>query len=235
MSKRVKVPVRVIRPPGRPPVVADPRPQPVAAPVEPLDAAAPPPTGWPIPAPPEAVARLEKEVTRLQTALEAQQEQAAQAQNQIAEQQEQAEKAQVEAEEWRERALRLRAEMDNFRKRQRRLAQDEIAGEREQLLRAFLQVVDNLERALSAPADDVESLRRGVELTHRAALQLLEQVGVEPVPAEGQPFDPRWHEAVSTVRSDVAGAEPDTVVQVLQPGYRLGETLLRPARVIVAV
>ncbi len=243
MSKRVRVPVRVIRPPGRPPVVADPAPRPVASPVEPLEAVVPP-----VPASltaaelvaqnralREQIASLEEEMARLQAALDEQRGQAEQAQSQAEEQQEQVEQAQAEAEDWRERALRLQAEMDNYRKRQRRLAQDEIAAEREHLLRAFLQVVDNLERALAAPADDIDGLRRGIELTHRAALQLLEQAGVEPIPAENQPFDPRWHEAVSTVSGEAADAEPDTIVQVLQPGYRLGETLLRPAQVIVAV
>jgi len=183
----------------------------------------------------ERIAHLEEEMAQLQAALDERRGQAEQAQSQAKEQQEQVEQAQAEAEDWRERALRFQAEMDNYRKRQRRLAQDEIAAEREHLLRAFLQVVDNLERALAAPADEGNSLRQGIELTRRAALQLLEQAGVEPILAENQPFDPRWHEAVSTVPGDAVGAEADTIVQVLQPGYRLGETLLRPARVVVAV
>ena len=138
-----------------------------------------------------------------------------------------------ELEEWRDRALRLQAEMDNYRKRQQRLAQDQIEAERQRLLRAFLPVVDDLERALQAPAGD--GLRQGVELTRRAALQLLQKEGVEPILAEGQPFDPNWHEAVSTVASNGSGLESDTVAYVLQPGYRLRETLLRPAKVVVAV
>ena len=143
--------------------------------------------------------------------------------------------SECDAEEWRERALRLQADMDNYRKRQQRLAQDQVEAERQRLLGVLLHVVDNLERALEAPASDASGLRQGVELTHRAAVQMLRKEGVERVRAEGEPFDPNWHEAVASVRRNGSSVEPNTVVQVLEPGYRLGERLLRPARVIVAV
>jgi len=138
-----------------------------------------------------------------------------------------------DAEEWRERALRLQAEMENFRKRQQRLAQEQIEAERHRLLNAFLHVVDDLERVLQAPAADAAALRRGIEVTHRAATQLLKQEGVEPIRAEGQPFDPNWHEAIAAVKPD-DGMAQGTVLQVTEPGYRLNDRLLRPARVIVA-
>jgi molecular chaperone GrpE len=138
------------------------------------------------------------------------------------------------AEMWRDRALRLEAEIDNFRKRQRRLAEEHITADREQLLRGFLVVADDLARALSADTADAESLRQGVDLTLQGLMRLLDQHGVESVPAEGTAFDPKWHEAVGTVSHAVAGVEPDTVVKTIQPGYRLGERLLRPARVVVA-
>jgi molecular chaperone GrpE len=158
---------------------------------------------------------------------------------------------------WRDRALRLQADMGNYRKRQQRLAQAEIQSERERLLGNFLQVVDDLERALAAksaagqgpyagdhgdgrlrsdadllsPAD----LYRGVELTHRSAQQLLQKEGVESIEARNQPFDPNWHEAVATVPRNGHQVDPGTVIQVLQPGYRLGDGLLRPAKVVVAL
>jgi molecular chaperone GrpE len=124
--------------------------------------------------------------------------------------------------------------MENFRRRQQRVAQDEIQAERQRLLRSFLPIVDNLERALAA-ARDGGGLREGVELTHRAALQLLQREGVERVADKGQPFDPNWHEAVTTVDHQQAGVEPNQIVEVLAPGYRYGDQLLRPARVVVAV
>jgi molecular chaperone GrpE len=135
---------------------------------------------------------------------------------------------------WCDRALRLQAEMENYRKRQQRLAQDQIDSERQRLLRDFLQVVDDLERALDASASR-EGLRQGVRLTHRSAVRLLEREGVERIQPQHQPFDPTWQEAVSTVRYDQAGSPPNTVFQVLEPGYRLGDQLLRPAKVVVAV
>lgn len=142
---------------------------------------------------------------------------------------------QAELEEWRDRALRLQAEMSNYRARQQRLAQDTIEAERQRLLATFLGIVDNLERALAAHADDGEGLRQGVELTHRAALQVLQQEGVRQLSAEGQVFDPNWHEAIATLRTNGNGTQPGMVVQVMEPGYRIGEQLLRPAKVIVSV
>jgi len=136
---------------------------------------------------------------------------------------------------WQDRALRLQAEMENYRRRQQRLAQDQIEEERERLLKAFLDVVDDLERALAAPSRDGDRVREGVQLTHRAALQRLKKEDVERIEAQGQRFDPAWHDAVSTVPGRQVGAAPETVVQVLEPGYRRGTRLLRPARVVVAV
>jgi molecular chaperone GrpE len=145
-----------------------------------------------------------------------------------------------ELEEWRDRALRLQADMENYRKRQQRIAQDQIVQERSRLLNAFLDIVDDLERALAAPASAHASprgdgLRRGVELTHRAAIQLLEKEGAVAIPAKHQPFDPNWHEAVATAPRNGSEVAPGTVIKVVEPGYRLGDQLLRPAKVIVAV
>lgn len=135
---------------------------------------------------------------------------------------------------WRDRALRLQAAMENYRKRQQGLAEERIVEERERLLRRFLQVADELERALGEQRTDVASLRHGVELTHRILMQLLKQEDVKPIGALGQPFDPEWHEAVGTTTEYEHGLQPYTVVEVLRPGYRLGDHLLRPARVLVA-
>jgi molecular chaperone GrpE len=136
---------------------------------------------------------------------------------------------------WRDRALRLQAERENYRKRQWRLAQDRIEAERGRLLADFLPVLDDLERALEAPAGDGEALREGVELTYRAALRRLQKEGVEQIPAEGGVFDPKCQEAVASVRHNGGGSASGTVVQVLEQGYRLGDRLIRPAKVIVAV
>ena len=143
--------------------------------------------------------------------------------------------AREEAEMWRDRALRLEAEIDNFRKRQRRLAEERVTADRERLLRAVLSVADDLSRALAADGADAEGLREGVMMTYQSLERLLDQEGVTPLQAEGEPFDPAYHEAVSTVPHQEAGVEPNHIVKVLQPGYQMGERLLRPARVVVAV
>ena len=134
---------------------------------------------------------------------------------------------------WRDRAWRLQAEMENFRKRQQRLAEERIAEERERLLQAFLAIVDNLERALSADEVDVDSLKQGVSVTYQAAMRLLDQEGVESIAPAGRPFDPAWHEAMGSIPGG-SQVELGTVIEVVQRGYRLGDRLLRPARVIVA-
>lgn len=141
---------------------------------------------------------------------------------------------QEESEMWRDRALRLEAEMDNFRKRQRRLAEHSVAADRQRLLLAFLTIADDLSRALSADGADAASLAEGVHITYQSMMNVLDQEGVESIDAEGQTFDPAWHEAVGAVHHRDVGAVPDTVVEVVQPGYRLGKRLLRPARVVVA-
>jgi molecular chaperone GrpE len=144
-----------------------------------------------------------------------------------------AQAAESDLEMWRDRALRLQAEMENFRKRQQRLAEERIAEERERLLQAFLAIVDNLERALSADEVDVDSLKQGVSITYQAAMRLLDQEGVESIAAAGRPFDPAWHEAMGSIPGG-SQVGPGTVVEVVHRGYRLGDRLLRPARVIVA-
>jgi molecular chaperone GrpE len=142
---------------------------------------------------------------------------------------------QEEMEKWRDRALRLEAEMANFRKRQRRLVEEQIASDRELLLRPFLTVIDDLSRALTNNEIDAESLREGVDMTRQSMLRILDQHGVEPIDAEGAAFDPTLHEAVASVPAENAGVDVDMVIEVIQPGYRMGDRLLRPAQVIVAV
>ena len=138
-------------------------------------------------------------------------------------------------EEWRDRALRLQAEIENYRKRQQRLAREQIVADRERLLGALLDVADELRRALQASGSDGGNLWQGVQLTHQNVMNVLRREGVEPIDAQGQPFDPLWHEAVDTVSHRAAGVRPNTVVQELQVGYRVDDRLLRPSRVIVAV
>ena len=132
---------------------------------------------------------------------------------------------------WQTVALRLQADMDNFRKRQQRRADEAIAGERERLLQLMLPIADNLTRALNHDDQHEEPLRQGVELIRRELMRLLTAEGVTLLETVGQPFDPQWHEAVALAPVQ---AEPGTIVQEVEAGYKLGDKLLRPARVVVA-
>lgn len=134
---------------------------------------------------------------------------------------------------WQSLALRLQADMDNYRRRQARRADNAIAEERERLLRLILPVADNLARALDQGRSGDEVLRQGVELTYRELIRVLETEGVTRIEAVGQTFTPELHEAVATVSSDGAVAA-GTIVEEVESGYRLGDKLLRPARVVVA-
>jgi molecular chaperone GrpE len=136
--------------------------------------------------------------------------------------------------------LRARAEFDNYR---RRVAREEEERERraaERILLSLLEIQDSLDKALAsgleAPAGGADaalvSFRRGIELIRQQVSGLLAREGVSPIEAAGAPFDPRLHEA--TLRVDAKGLESDTVVDVIQKGYLLGDRLLRPARVSVA-
>jgi len=134
---------------------------------------------------------------------------------------------------WQSLALRLQADMENYRKRQARRADDAIAVERERLLGLMLPVADNLARALNQGGQGDEVLRQGVELTYRELMRILGAEGVTRIETVGQTFNPELHEAVATVISEAKAA--DSVVEEVESGYKLGEKLLRPARVVVAV
>jgi molecular chaperone GrpE len=137
------------------------------------------------------------------------------------------------AKEWQDRALRLQAEMENYRKRQQRRAQEQVRAEQERLLDDVFTLADNLERTLDAAEED-SPVRDGVALTYDELLRVLRKYGVERIDAEGEPFDPTWHEAVGVVSANGLGVEVGIVVSEAQAGYRRDGRLLRPARVIVA-
>lgn len=138
-----------------------------------------------------------------------------------------------ERDEYRELLLRKTAEFDNYRRRverEKRELADHVAGE---IMTELLPVVDDFTRALGVgSADAPDSFRQGVELIHRRFLDALAKRGVTVIDPLGEPFDPHVHEAVSRV---AAGDHADgEIVVVYSPGYKLGDRLLRPARVQVA-
>jgi molecular chaperone GrpE len=128
--------------------------------------------------------------------------------------------------------LRLAADFDNYRKRVAREQVELTRRANERILNELLPVLDDLERALEAAAEHEEAkLEEGVRLVHRSLLGLVERHGLSEIETEGA-FDPHVHEALLTQPAD--SAEEGSVLQVLQKGYRLGDKVLRPARVIVA-
>jgi molecular chaperone GrpE len=128
--------------------------------------------------------------------------------------------------------LRLAADFDNYRKRVAREQTELYRRANERLLHELLPVLDDLERALEAAAEHEEAkLEEGVRLVHRSLLGLVERHGLSEIETDG-PFDPHVHEALLAQPGE--GAEQGSVLQVLQKGYRLGDRVLRPARVIVA-
>lgn len=142
----------------------------------------------------------------------------------------------AELEDLRDRYLRLAAEFDNFRKRMQRERAETWSRAQAAVVAALLDVLDDLARVVTLdPAGvSVSDVLGGVGLVERKLVRALEGAGLERVGASGEVFDPNVHEAVDTVHA--GSAEQDQVVaQVLQPGYRFGGMLLRPARVSVYV
>jgi len=126
---------------------------------------------------------------------------------------------------------RLAAEFDNYRKRAARDQASLVARAAERLVKELLPVLDDLERtALAAREHKTRSVEDGVRLVHRSLADALRREGLEEIPTNGA-FDPHVHEALLSQPSD---ADEGTVIEVLQKGYRLGDRVLRPARVVVA-
>jgi molecular chaperone GrpE len=142
-------------------------------------------------------------------------------------------RAERERDEYLELAQRTQADFENYRRRAARDAAAASARAKGNLVRELLPVVDNLERALSSADADAEGgLAEGVRLVLSEVLAVLERNGVTGFEPEGEAFDPTLHEAISTHPGN--GAEPGTVVQVVEKGYKLDEQVIRPARVIVS-
>ncbi len=149
-----------------------------------------------------------------------------------------------ERDEYLELAQRTRADFENYRKRMAAETEGASARGSAAVARELIGVLDNLERAIEAagldPAAVLEdgipevggALEQGCLLTYRDLRAGLGRAGVEAYAPLGEPFDPSWHEALQTRARE--GTEPGRVVEVMQTGYRLGEIVLRPARVVVS-
>jgi len=142
------------------------------------------------------------------------------------------EKALAERAAYLDRLARLQAEFDNYRKRSAKQQQEYRDYALADALKTMLPILDSLDRALKTNAASLEDFHQGIELIDKQFHDALSKLGVEPVPAEGEVFDPNLHQAVQMV--DTNEAEDNHVIDELQRGYRLKDRLLRPAMVRVA-
>lgn len=148
----------------------------------------------------------------------------------------QAEVSKLEAQlnDMKNRYLRAQADLDNFRRRTRKEKEEQAKYASLSVIKALLPALDNLERALNAgrETDSSDGLIQGVEMVNRQILDTLEQEGLKPIPAVGEPFNPEYHEAVMQVQSDEH--EAGIVVEELQKGYQLKDRVIRPSMVKVS-
>lgn len=127
--------------------------------------------------------------------------------------------------------LRLAAEYDNYRKRTAKEKESLWTDVKADTAGAFLPVYDNLERALKQDTAD-EAFKRGVEMTMNQLKEVLTKLGITEIPAQGQPFDPKYHNAVMHVEDESLGQ--NVVAEVFQTGFQCGEKVIRFAMVKVA-
>jgi len=142
------------------------------------------------------------------------------------------EKLQGERNELLDRLARLQAEFENARKRAAREQQEYKDFALADALKNLLPIVDSFDRALQTKVQKAEDFRAGVELIRKQFHDALEKLGLRPIPAKGEPFDPRLHEAIEMVDTDAV--KDHHIVDELQRGYKLKDRLLRPAMVRVA-
>jgi molecular chaperone GrpE len=130
-----------------------------------------------------------------------------------------------------DRLARLQAEFENARKRAAREQQEFRDYATVDAIKALLPALDSFERALQT-SNEKSEFRNGVELIYKQLLDALQKLGLRPIPAKGEPFDPRLHEAIEMV--ETAEVPDQHVIDELQRGYKLKDRLVRPAMVRVA-
>jgi molecular chaperone GrpE len=142
-----------------------------------------------------------------------------------------------------DRWLRAVADHENYKKRSKRETDETVMRKVQALLRAFLPAVDNLDRALETAvpavanasaenAQSIEQVVKGVQMVRDEFLASLKREGIDPIDSVGQPFDPAVHDALQQI--DSPDHAPGAVIREFEKGYKMGDRLLRPARVIVA-
>ncbi len=141
---------------------------------------------------------------------------------------------QQQFEELNEKYMRLAAEFNNYKKRKEREFTRRVQHANEEFIRDVLPVLDDLERAMEASKDDssFEELKSGVKLVYENFKNILKRRGVEPIDSVGKPFDPDLHDAMMVRESEAHDSE--IVLEEFERGYKLGDTVLRHAKVVVS-
>ncbi|MGZ4134629.1 MAG: nucleotide exchange factor GrpE [Tumebacillaceae bacterium] len=142
-------------------------------------------------------------------------------------------KVTAEADDYKTRYLRAQADFDNFRRRSRQEKEEFAAYANVKIIEELLPVIDTFEMALkSSENTDAKTILIGVDMVHRQLMTVLDNYGLQPIPAVGQPFDPNLHEGIMKVES---GDHPaNTVVEELRKGYKVKDKVVRPSMVKVS-
>lgn len=179
--------------------------------------------------------KLKEEIEEVKEELEKEEEEVQRLQERVKELEEKVKKLEVIAKNSNIRAAELQKELDYMRERYRRDLEEQRKFGYEKLALDILSVLDNFERALSVASTsrDFDSLLKGVEMIYSELRRILERYSIEELDVEGKEFDPYTAEAVETVRSPEH--PPNTVVKVIQKGYKLHGKVIRPAKVVVSV
>jgi len=136
------------------------------------------------------------------------------------------------AQEYFNRLARMKADFENFRRRSQREREELVRYAAEQLMKSLLPVLDNFERALADESGELDKFKEGIKMIYNQICEILAGEGLEPIPAEGEEFNPEKHEAVM---SEESSEHPDnTVLEELRKGYTLKGKVIRPAMVKVA-
>ncbi|MBQ7568240.1 nucleotide exchange factor GrpE [bacterium] len=133
-----------------------------------------------------------------------------------------------------EQLKRVAAEADNFRRRQESNFEKRLDSAKDDLVRKFLPFMDNLEMAIKAAQEkgDINALRTGVEMVHKNMIKILADLGIHPIEAVGETFNPSWHEAVMMEQRE--DLPDETIVAEFNRGYKCGDRVIRPSMVKVA-
>ena len=138
----------------------------------------------------------------------------------------------LEVENYNERFMRVAADFDNFRKRVERDREQQSLRTKGEIVSKFLEIIDTIDKAQESAYPDLESSLEGISGIQKLVSLFMESLKIEKFVPEGEQFDFRFHEALTTVENE--GVEPNTIVDVIQSGYKLEGELLRPAKVVVS-